>query len=1274
MIEHFRRTLLVFQISIWVGVFLYFLPFSSWSQVADTVQPTPEDEATVQSDKPESDTPSETTTPVAQSETIVKSPESADPKEPADSTPSAAPPVSSPEPEEAAKTATTPKQENQAGIPAVTPVQEKNVASSGTSAQKTPANQPAVSVSQQEKQKPVDWVVTLRKSALYEKPSYSASKVPLAKDLPLILHEKDRFGWYRVETAEKRQGWLPGFHSRLGEGPPPAVLVPPPEPPPQPPAPPPEPPPEIQPLSPEQIAARLKTVQLETSALRDFVRLQPSGTFKVSALFSIDLQDLEAISHRIMELSTRIAEKKRVVRFLTEQAKVAQSEEKSRQEEVLPAGDTTPAKDAPSAEPSAPPTPPVPSRLDLEKAELALLDLRQAFLSHKPEEIKILLEAEQEAERLARLKAKEEADRKRAEEEARLAEEARRLALERAEAATSAAERTLALERAKLEGTKGELAEFRKRLAIARQEMIALDEKRSQSLTETTALVGAARLYSSESDSLYDSIVGRLTLARVRIADELDAPGQLPKAPRFQGNPSELQVFTPEQVQEKADLIAGALKLESEADDSDQEMREIAWERVRSTVDFELALNQQRLILLERISPAKRGELLGFGPEGVAQFGRELVHFSLVLRWMEYAGERLAYEKLQQLKDPYQFLSIALPIFGLMLFILIYFTLRKVLKRYFERDRSRSIGIRYLGLADGIKRTLSGIARALYRELLFLGFVFSLPLFANVSAEQSAITLIYRLMLIYGFYRLIQAATFNLLLDLIRSNTGPLDTPRREKLMRTVIIATRFIFWMMALLMIAAYVLGKGYLYHLAVRVTIIGVFVITAGMIFWWRKKISADVIALRPNSGIARELERSSGRWYSLLLVYVGFFYLIGVGFIGSLRRLMQGFDLSQKVLAYIFRKKLEQQKEKIREFVAVQLPPEIEDYFGEHAEIPESLLLNHFPKMEAFLTQFEKWKKGGCTGSFLVLGKAGHGKTTWLREGVKRAGDFPSLFITLKERLVTPEKVLEGFSHVLLPGEQIPENIEELARRICAGERRLIVLDNMQYLFMRGVDTIRGWWAFNRLMEATSGHVFWLGAFAQNAYQFLAWVRNDNDAFRDSVILRGWDEKLVSELLAKRMEAAGWRARYDNLIPGRHMVYTESQVAEISADFNRLVWDFTLGAPEAVIHYWKKSLVPATNNTMDIQLFSQPDMSVLEGRDETDKFVLACVFWHQHIGVEEAAESLRFPLYACRDSLEKLRESGVLEFRDHDYGVTVEWSPLVYRYLRRKNLIRS
>jgi hypothetical protein len=1140
---------------------------------------------------------------------------------------------------------------------------------------------------------PIAWATTIRNTSIYEKPSYGGPKTPLGVDNPVIVHEKDKYGWFRIETAGKTAGWIPGFHARMESGPPPAVLLPPPpepepEPDPQPTVviPPPEPPPDIPPMSPEQIASRLNVVKLEIEAMRDFIRLQPSSVLKVSVLFTLDLTDQDAASRRIADLSARIAEKKRVVRFLAAQAeKTEPAQIETSNPSAAPA--TEAAQETTTAEQKSPPASEAPApagqasesdpatRLALEKAELELLELRQAFLSHSPDERKALLAAEVEADRLALLKAKEEADRLRAEKESRAAEEARRLALERARAATSAAERALALERAKLEGVKGELAEFRKRIALSRQDMITLGEQRAKELAETVALVGAVRRQSLEADNLYDSIVDQLNVARAKISEDFQSASSLQKAPRFPDTPADLQALTPEQIKEKSNLAAGVIRISTEADEADKEMRQVAWERARSTVDHELALNQLRLKLLDFITLSKRDRILGFGPEGIAQFGRELVHFSLVISWMEFAGERLAYEKLQKLKDPYQFIATVAPLLALVMLFVFYWLLRNALGKYFERPFVRSVGMGSRSLSERLGRLAYGIGKPLHKEILFLAFVMLLPVFADVHAEQSGITLIYRLLLIYGFYRLIQVASFRLLLDVIRDSVGQLDAERREKLLRSVVIATRFSFWMLGLLVVAAYILGKGYLYHLAVWVTQIGAFIIAIGMIVWWRKKITDDIIALRPNAMIVKELQRASGRWYNLLLVFVGFAYLIWIGLVGALRRLMLGFDFSQKLLAYLFRKKLEQQKEKTRDTSQKALPAEILDCFKEFFNNNSAVLVDYFPKIDAFLEQFAAWKEGNRTGSFLVLGKTGHGKTTWLNEAINRIGDFPRVSLCLTKRMVTPESVLAFFSQELLAENDRPASIEELAERLRKNERKLVVIDDMQYMFLRGVDTIRGWWAFNRLMEETTGHIFWLGSFSQHAYQFLSWVRNDNDAFRDSVTLVPWDEKRIGAMLTKRMQKTGWTARYASLLPDRSgTVYTDAQIAEITADFNRLIWDFALGAPRSAIYHWKKSLIPSDGKTMDIRMFPKPDIVALEERDETDKFTLAAVFWHQHINAEDAAQSLGYPLYASRDSLEKMRELGILENRRGDYAVSVEWWPLVYRYLRRKNLIRT
>ncbi len=173
-----------------------------------------------------------------------------------------------------------------------------------------------------------------------------------------------------------------------------------------------------------------------------------------------------------------------------------------------------------------------------------------------------------------------------------------------------------------------------------------------------------------------------------------------------------------------------------------------------------------------------------------------------------------------------------------------------------------------------------------------------------------------------------------------------------------------------------------------------------------------------------------------------------------------------------------------------------------------------------------------------------------------------------------------------------------------------------------------------------------------------------------------LQTWDEGLVSELLSKRMNAAGWHADYRALVPGGQSgVYTQARIDLTARDFNRLVWDFTLGSPRSALHYWLKSLVPGSEKTAQVRLFPQPEGNLLERRDETDKFVLASVYWHNRLTVQEAALSLRYPIYACADSLIKMHEMGILRYNnDGWYSVTTAWWPLVTRYLRRKNLIRN
>ncbi len=1098
-----------------------------------------------------------------------------------------------------------------------------------------------------------------------------------------------------------------------------------------------EPPPEILPLSEQQLRERWDLLSRERKALASFAKGELSDSFQTADLFTLDLLDAEAVSNRCTQLRLKADEKRRLVAYLeklkhralttpaedpagsspnsdektttpsetnlTPQAQVpdgqspsettASSDATSPNENATPITETQtpePIEEPPSqTAPSQPmpkhetsleaskPTKPAPSRLELEQAELDALTLRLAFLEKPLEQRKALLDAEVERKRAAELKAKAEAEQRQAEADARAAEEARRQALERAEQARSEAERALALELARVEGVKNELAEFRKRLSITQQESFKQREQRAKQLSDLLAQAGNVAESSKEASELYEKIVQELTKVRDGISSQLDAFHHTAKAPRFVGELKKLRALNEDQEAEKRKLEESVESLARDADEQDSEAQELALAELRATVDWETSLNDLRLTLLHRLSEQDRSELLGFGPRGIAQFSRELLHFSLMLRWMEFGGERLVIEKLTQLRDPYQALEVLTRLSVLFLVIFGYLFVRQRLDRFVQEDASPQKRTTQLNPSLGFSQRLKTILRPVYRDVLFLILTLLWPLFLDVHSGRSTGTLLYRLLLLFAFYRLSLSVGFRTLLWIILMNIGQLDEARRDKLERSVLIVSRFIFSIFALLTIAEFMLGEGYLYHLVARVARWGSLVIFVSLAFWWRKKVSSDFTTLWPESSLSRELLAARGRWYELIFTLLALVYLVIYGFFGAIRHMALGFDLTQKLVAYLFRKRLEQEAETRQDQRAMYqtLPKELKQAFSEAPETSLIQRIEHFPKMDALLHQMERWEHGGQHGSFLVVGKAGVGKTEWLREALRRSQTFTSTYLDLHERLIEPERLVSVLSEGIFPDQPASTTVEELVKRLRQGERRTVALDNLHMAHLRGTDTLRGWWAFNRLMEQCGDHIFWLVSFGYHPYEFLSWVRKDRDVFRDAVMLKSWNETLISQMLAKRLASVGWSADYRALTPGGESgVYTQARLELTARDFNRLIWDFSLGSPRSALHYWRNSLVQREDQTVAVRLFTQPDASLLERRDEIDKFVLASVYWHETLTVEEAASTLHYPLYACADSMIKMNELGILSRQGKWYSVTTPWWPLVTRYLRRKNLIRN
>jgi hypothetical protein len=258
---------------------------------------------------------------------------------------------------------------------------------------------------------------------------------------------------------------------------------------------------------------------------------------------------------------------------------------------------------------------------------------------------------------------------------------------------------------------------------------------------------------------------------------------------------------------------------------------------------------------------------------------------------------------------------------------------------------------------------------------------------------------------------------------------------------------------------------------------------------------------------------------------------------------------------------------------------------------------------------------------------------------------------------------------------PASSRPASRDALIAWLRAGPRRLVLIDDLQRLYLRGVDTRAAWSALSALIIGAGPRVFWICTISRLADEYLRWAARDAAPFRARVELSGWPEEQIAALLRRRTAAAGYTVRYDDLIVDRlEGVESHAQLISTEIEYARLIWDYADGSPAVALESWRSSLVLAEAKRVHVRLFRRPEEAKLEQLTQPQRFILASVVWHHSLTAEEATASLRFGLAACEEALERLRESGVLTKSGPRYRPATTWLPAIGRFLRRNHLIEA
>jgi hypothetical protein len=787
-------------------------------------------------------------------------------------------------------------------------------------------------------------------------------------------------------------------------------------------------------------------------------------------------------------------------------------------------------------------------------------------------------------------------------------------------------------------------------------EQARLEEDRARrraEIDDLTERVRAAEETSSQADAVDREVTEALAAARretLAAIRELSAPSKVPA----------VSTATGEAVPDEARMAA----LAAEAS--------LRWRRVEISARTMRRLLELRKESAGRISAARRNDLLGFGREGFRQLSREITQVRVNLE-LHYAERRHSIVEVPQLARDVFTVGSALKHILLTVAVLMgALWARGRWREWLEQLRSSAFrSVSSVRWKRRMKRLLAAV-EVVAPWGLFLIVLAALGWAMGPAADTIEMQIVLTALKIWGFYRLSVDAAAALLLAVAEHFGLAVSAERRAKLLSSVRNVLR-IGAAMVLVLLVSRGAGQGYLSSLVVNFAWLIILAAVIAELFRWRREMVETFLSLQPEGRLAATVRSSQEHWYGIFVAPAAFVWLAGRAGATVAREFALGFEQTQKALAYLFRRQVERSAEQqgYAEGDVAELPEEVVESFQEGAVERGPLVIDHFPQLRDLHKILSTWRDTGASGSFLLVGERGIGKTTWLNQ-VER-DDVTIERIVPGERFTDFGRLAGRLAESLQLEIGRDDPLQSLTEALMNGPRRVVVLDMAQHLFLADVGGYDAFEGFARIVNRTCRHVFWLCSMSTYAWRHLVAVRPDAAVFRGSAHLLGWSEETIRELIRTRCAASGARFNFaDLVVDGLEGVSTQARLIESEEGYTRLLWDYSDGNPRAALHFFLRSLDPDGGNRVRVRLFRAPDVERLESGGFNGLFVLAAVVTHESINLDHLVEVTRLARSECFIHLDRLTELGAIVVEDDRFRVSTAWHRAAVRLLRRRNLL--
>lgn len=327
-------------------------------------------------------------------------------------------------------------------------------------------------------------------------------------------------------------------------------------------------------------------------------------------------------------------------------------------------------------------------------------------------------------------------------------------------------------------------------------------------------------------------------------------------------------------------------------------------------------------------------------------------------------------------------------------------------------------------------------------------------------------------------------------------------------------------------------------------------------------------------------------------------------------------------------------------------------------------ERFFVNRLDELEQLSQAYDNWKRNRFITT-AIIGEKGSGITSLINYFLKnKVIDTKIIKHTLSEKIYTPEKYFAFFSQ-LFGKKDFKSNQEIIDQINAADEEIIVVLENLQHLFLKRVNGFTCLHMFFELITTTMKKALWICSFTNHTWNYLDKTINISGYFTVEITLKPLKKEVIEEIIFKRNRLSGYKIVFEpdnNTIENRafQKLTDEGKQDFLRKQFFKILRKLSGGNISLAQMYWLRSTVDVSAQNITIGAGFEMDFSFIKSLSDNDLFILQTMVLHDGLTLEDFALVTEKSPSECRNMLIPMFEMGILIRPHKKYTI----NPVIYK----------